>query len=357
MGYGGESNAKKVARAYAWMSMFSVHGEDTESISDRRFLVLAGPEAGDIKTLIGFGASPENITAVDVDEGALESSRRIEPRVNYQLGDVLAVVTRRHGKGKKPKRYDVIFLDYCSPISARVVRKSIQVAKVALTNGGMFCTGFMYGREGPDACAGVDRGRQVLQERQVLQAFAAERYLAVPALLRLMERMGYEYEDVIKSLGEGPLTTKEKLAAKRARNLSARVYLLRELMLRESLQSKMAMIHLGHLGYRSGRRNKSGRSTGVPMLYYVCRGYQLIGNPTSSKVRRMIAKEEQKFNEEGTRIIEYFGDDPDGKCLKSLALHIANKWGSQRAAQLLNLKRQQVAAWRAWETMRARKSA
>ena len=57
-------------------------------------------------------------------------------------------------------------------------------------------------------------------------------------------------------------------------------------------------------------------------------------------------------------LMKDIGDDPDGEKLKAEALRLRKDKGieSKHVADLLNIKRQQVAAWLAWDTMREREA-
>jgi len=348
MSYGGESNAKRIARAQTWCFMLKLLGY-AKPPEELRALVLAGPCAGDIQALHAFGVPPENVTAVDTDADAIRSSMVIEPNADYRHGDILKVVTakgRKRKNRKPPKRYDLIFLDYCSPISDRAVRKSVRVAKAALVNGGIFCTGFMYGRESHGARDGVKLGRVISEE--AARMMEAGELVETPALLRGWQRKGIDPKELRSEIPE--MTGKVKAAARSALSITSRVHLLQCSMMRFSVEQRMILFNVGHVAYRSGRRSDSGRSVGVPMLYYMAKGLQFLGTPSHRKLSRHYYRATEQFDSEDTYYVEHFPDDPDGEHIRRLAIALAEARGSRLAAQVLNLKTQQVAAWLAWKT-------
>jgi hypothetical protein len=355
MSYGGESNAKKIARLRVWLEMLR-HTEKTKDVRESRALVLAGPEAGDIRALMALGVLPENITAVDVDPEALESSRRIVPAANYVLGDVLKVVSKKRRK-KKTKRYDMVFLDYCSPISERAVQKSVRVAKEALVNNGYFCTGFMYGREGPGAREGVSIGRETFMES--VEMLRDKIIAPTPAILRNMVDNGVDmsngdFYSLAEAISRGPesFRGKNRQVIEKALNITARVSYLQNRMLDNSLKHGMVLFNTGYFAYRSGRRTKSGHSSGVPMIYYLSRGLQFLGKLPKKRLKRHYLTEASKFDMEEAFCVGHLPDDPDGEGLRRCVMSFARKSGSAYAADLFNLNKRTVAAWLAWDTMR-----
>lgn len=359
MSYGGESNAKRIARASAWMAMMDMLPQFDDPgyklPGALRALVLAGPNAGDIRTLGALGVLPWHVTAVDIDPDAIRSSQEIEPDADYRVGDVLEVVTRRRKK-RKPLKYDLIFLDYCSPISERAVRKSVRVAKAALINGGVFCTGFMYGRENGAAREGVKKARELSDAMADYAMEAPPEDFVTPAMKRMLDHKGLSPE-VYSQLDRHGLTGKAKKAAEVGLKLISRVNLLQHMTVRVGIEHGIVLFNVGHVSYRSGRRTRTGRSSGVPMLYYMGKGYQLLGRPSRSKFMRQYDRLTQDFDENGMFYIERVEDDTDGEKVRALAVKIARRYSSHVAGDFLNLNPRTVAAWLAWETMREREEA
>ena len=135
--YGGESNAKKLARVLLWDHLQHVH-----VASHGRILVLAGPEAGDIRTLQALGIDPRNIVAVDTDPEHIAKSREIAPDAEYILGDVFEAV-REFDRDT----FDVMFFDFCSTVSRDTLLSCLRAAKHGLKDFGLLAIGNMYGRE------------------------------------------------------------------------------------------------------------------------------------------------------------------------------------------------------------------
>lgn len=346
MSYGGESNAKRIARAKSWMYML-IQLKSKKPPDQLRALVLSGPIAADVRVLGTMGVPPQNVTAVDIDEKAIKSSMIIEPDADYQLGDVLDVV-RRSRKKLIGRKYDLIFLDYCSAISQRTVTKSVRVAKEALINGGIFATGFMYGREGIDAREGVKRSEEHMDRHHeaMLKKYKETGELPLSkAMIRNAERSGFSAEQLAEII-TGTMSDPQM------RNIIKRVNLLQTMMLDTALTHGMVLFNTGHVSYRSGRRVEDGRSSGVPMLYFFSQGYQFHKSMGRRKLERQYRQLATSFDETGTYFTDHVPDDPDGEYLKKFAIEASEPHGSALAAQLLNLKRQQIAAWKAWETMR-----
>jgi hypothetical protein len=135
----GDTYAKKQARYRFWLNAVRTQGEKFQRA---KYLVLAGPEACDARVLRVLGVPPENITAVDEDGPAIDSARDLFPGPEYIHGDVLEVAK------KKRLQFGGVFLDFCSPLSAKNANYALRVASWGLRTGGVFGVGFMYGREG-----------------------------------------------------------------------------------------------------------------------------------------------------------------------------------------------------------------
>lgn len=90
------------------------------------------------------------------------------------------------------------------------------------------------------------------------------------------------------------------------------------------------------------------------MFYYMARGLQFLGHLSRRKLERHYKRAAAEFDANETFYAEYVPDDPDGDRLREKVVDIARAKGSTYASELFNLKRQQVAAWLAWETMRLR---
>jgi len=352
MSYGGESNAKKAARVIAWNTLLSYAGR-RKNPEDFRALVLAGPVAGDIRTLRAFGVPSKNITAVDTDPAAIESSRLIAPNANYVLGDVLKVASRRRRR-RPPLKYDVIFLDYCSPISERAIQKSVRVAKAALVNGGAFCTGFMYGREGPGAREGVKFGREMtLLTKKVVEEGVIE---PTPAMLRGVAQYGLTEADfhAMRNIDPDSLKGEMKRDFEKVMNKSSRILYLQNRVFVTSMDYGMVLFNTGSVTYRSGRRTTDGRSSGVPMLYFMSKGLQFLGHLPRRKLEQHYLRAVAEFDTDETFHCEDIHDDPDGTRLRRIAVEFARTRGSAYVAELFGFNPRTVAAWLAWDTMRAR---
>jgi hypothetical protein len=100
-----------------------------------RCLVLLGPDAGDVGTLISYGVPLANICGVDLDPGLVEAAKAKWPGLSAHCGDVLAYVRDR----------DFIFLDLCGHVSRAMARLVYRALARSSADG--ICVGFMRGRE------------------------------------------------------------------------------------------------------------------------------------------------------------------------------------------------------------------
>lgn len=135
MAYGGESWAKKLARHSVWEQVFEI------AKAKSKFLVLAGPEAADVRALRARGIPPERITGVDLDQASIDSSRLVEPRANWLIGDLFETC-------KKQRRgFDVLLLDFCFQLNEKNVDYFAKCAAFAARDGAIVVGAFSYGRE------------------------------------------------------------------------------------------------------------------------------------------------------------------------------------------------------------------
>lgn len=158
MSYGGESWAKKVARLQYWIHAAETVGADRFWRS--KFLVLAGPDAGDCRMLVHmFGVPPSQIVAVDRSAEALASAKEACPGPEYVAGDIVAAAReRRH-------RFDHVFVDLCSTIGPGSASVVARAAAQAIRSDGIVGCGYMYGRESAAGRAALDRVRRGLDRQ------------------------------------------------------------------------------------------------------------------------------------------------------------------------------------------------
>ena len=320
MAYGGESNAKKLARAEFWNHVYWLRWKDGQH-GDDRVLVLAGPEAADIRCLRAVGIDPRQVTAIDTDEASIKSSRQVVPDANYVIGDVFEYV-RGEGRGQ----FDVIFLDFCCTLSPDLIAKThVATLQGLRKRDGFIGVGAMYGREG----------------RKYQQDPATHKFVPLPKSYQLNKGIpeGRHVGDDVAIAGAGIERTRFVWEAWRT----------------QATRTRLLMTPVLFLSYRSGRRVGT-RSVGVPMIYAAF----LTRKMKRFQGRKMQSDAGARFEQEVQRThgacvcVRDIGDDPDGEKVKKSALSWREHSPSERVADFLNLRRQQVAAWLAWETMRAR---
>ncbi len=159
MGYGGETNAKKLARFNLWMEMLETEEFDLQWANIGRFLVLCGPDRGDVNYLdarinakincngmITKHPPNELIVAVDEDIDALESALDLEDtnlctNVIYKHAAVLDVAKEYR------REFSVVYLDLCSNISNKTLDTAVGVISSGMRDQGMFAMTVMMGRE------------------------------------------------------------------------------------------------------------------------------------------------------------------------------------------------------------------
>jgi hypothetical protein len=365
MTYGGESNAKRVARFHLWADVL-MFNDGVLSLDEGRkspegsirVLALAGPEAADARCLRGLGVYPSEVTLADMDLDAICASRKVMPDANYFHGDVFEYLMRR----EHHRAFDVVFLDMCSPISKSLTRKIARAAMHAVNNNGRLAVGVMMGRE-----TGRSRERTIDCREKVGQLFAAMsakiqtmgRETAIKFLRAKLLRADREEDNLAKEKLEGMGLSAEELVDLlldpdghdeyvKCLDAPKELHEARQLTLKQSLRShtrpQRVELHEGlAVFYHSAREGNRG----VPMLYasYILRRY---------RKRNVMRKAIQRHR--GYPRVLTLGKDVDGAQVKEAALALAaGGCGSARAADIFNLKRQQIAAWKAWETMRQRK--
>ena len=330
MAYGGESNAKKVARLKAWWQAldFMPGGGMPDDLKKIRALVIAGPEAADVRVLRGSGVLPEHVVAVDVDPEALESSRAVVPEATYLHGDFIDVCRRR----KYRRAFDLLFIDMCSTLGEDVLVKAMQAVAFAGRHRCVLILGHMYGREQGLAASAI---RAAVEDEEAF--WAQERHRAKTT--------------------EGRLTAAQvRQAFKKATAVISRHCVVSTAFEIRACAHGLRVVNLGFVSYRSGRRSK-GRSCGVPMIYHIYWCSRLVRRTRRERAQaglRMYEEIERIRNFADTTGTDLLMDDPDGTHLRAEALQLSDAFGTAQAADLLNLKPGQIAAWRAWRTRRRR---
>jgi hypothetical protein len=104
-------------------------------------MVLAGPSGGDVSTLIGLGATPKNIVAVDMDADAARQARErwSSHGVTVEHSDALSASKRHRG------RFDVVFLDFCCRLSDGLATDFVRTVSHGCKSDALAGVGFSYG--------------------------------------------------------------------------------------------------------------------------------------------------------------------------------------------------------------------
>jgi hypothetical protein len=330
MAYGGESNAKKMARMKAWWQAldFMPGGGMPADLEKVKAFVIAGPEAADIRVLRGSGVLPEHVVAVDVDPRAIESSRAVVPEAKYLRGDFVDICRHR----KYRRAFDLLFIDLCSTLGDDVLIKAMQAVAFAGRHRCVLVLGHMYGREQGLAASAI---RSVVEDRE---ADWTERSRKVQ--------------------GEEPILTEaqQRRVFQKVASVVSRHSVVDAAFEMRARTHGLCVVGLGYVAYRSGRRSR-GRSCGVPMIYHIYWCARLARRTRREEAQTALAMYEeidQVRNFTGKAGTDLLADDPDGTHLRAEALQLSDVFGTAQAADLLNLKPGQIAAWRAWRTRRHR---
>lgn len=159
MAYGGESIAKKLARYTLWVDIledpkFAPHWADLG-----RFLVLCGPDRGDITfldtCLYGKSHQKEFITKYQPDELLIavdQDVRALENGVYLDEHNLYAPAIYKHASVDEvareyKKEFSCIYLDLCSNISESVLDTAARTIALGLRDRGAFAITVMTGRE------------------------------------------------------------------------------------------------------------------------------------------------------------------------------------------------------------------
>jgi hypothetical protein len=138
--YKGESPTKKLARVFIWEMIGRYHPRSLNEAGN--FLVLGSREGGDVAFLIGTGCDPKRIFAADTDADACAILRARFPGVNVLHGDIAEIC-----KDNRLPKFDVIFLDFCGPVTPRTLRTFHLALLRKMTENGTAVIGVMRGRE------------------------------------------------------------------------------------------------------------------------------------------------------------------------------------------------------------------
>ena len=325
MTYGGESNAKKLARLHIW-NWFSFH---RKCGAVRKLAVLSGPQACDVRVAIALGFDSHSIVAIDRDAAALREAKallgELGSGVDWRCSDFEDVVSN--------ESFSAVFMDSCSPI--------LHLATAAMAT--------LTGITGTDTWSARGSGEETL--RSVL--------LAVGGMY------GRDGKHLDKT-GSGLPPDKRRMRHFNSRLAKAAAAV-------NSVYSSQTAC-----SYSSRRLCADGKIRGTPMLYtaglfgnvvQVERFKPMLDQPngdgtvtksgsarkhrrTCLALARRLNKKQQKLSKgQGSlaRMIA-MGNDLDGEKVKGCAIRIAKETGAKAASNLLCLPEGTVRAWLAHET-------
>jgi len=287
-----DSPSKQLTRLAFWQT---VRDEVGKSFTNGRFLVLAGPEAGDVSVLLAMGVPLKQITAIDLDKEAVKHARWKFPGLNVVEGNLLSITKMR---------FDVMHLDFCSPMTIRMLDLVVKIVGCCADPNGIVGTSFLAGRE------------------QDLREEMADLCDSVGAHVRsrgYRARVGSETQKVwIENI---PFLVRG-------------IFLNRNLL--DALMPNRVLIELEHLWkYNSS----SSERQGVPMIVSMSKLTKLPSSVTLAMARK---------DAEAIHLPEYHLQDMTEEEFRAYALGLASS--NQNAHMLLNVTKTRMAAWKAHQT-------
>lgn len=299
MSYAGESIGKKFARLEFW----SLRNFKLLNQKGRKILIFASAEGGDASCLLGFGVPPENILAIDTDPTACESFRLKFPDVeclNCSSDDV--------HKAKPGLKLDVAYLDFCGALSNNTTNMVRNILPLIKTSGVLGVT-FLKGRDGWNKEEVVDHRERIRggsYPKETLQ-ISSER----PALVNMYSRGMRLSHDILNlpgsELGDAPTPVLTNLISYQSTSpMMIGVY---------------RVIGVSRMNVKNSRMNAGN---------WKRRAKQIPG--IRNNVLDMFSILEQRSEDELREFVLENADDPN--------IHLK-----------MNLKKQQVAAWKAHRTM------
>lgn len=146
--YLGETLAKKVARLEAHFHARALLGGQS-AYAAATHLCLASRVAGDASVLAGFDVPGEQIWMLERNAFAAEQAR---PRLTR--GEHLVVDDVEQFSFRESRRFNHVFLDFCSPLTERLEATIFRVTRNLVVDAGVLTVGMMYGR---DDAKGIER--------------------------------------------------------------------------------------------------------------------------------------------------------------------------------------------------------
>lgn len=303
--YKGDTPRKKVARLFFWSQ--AINDLSDERVLKAKIMVVSGPTAGDVATLLGIGIPPENILAVDKDPEAIAYVRTAWPEVRTFQGDYLDAAMKHR------REFDAIHIDLCRAMDPAEVAKIGKAAQWGLKSRGKLGLALSYGREGEAGKKVVDKARERVEEDALMihygEAGAVNTLVAMGMSREEAER--HQIEVVERADERGP-----KLARVRA---------LDHALLSASYNYRFHALITHAWFYRSNDM----RGVGTPMMYALASFERHTGTPSANAFDRWLSKQR------ATLPFINHKDVSDGH-FNSTYEEAVDEFGSERADLLLN---------------------
>ncbi len=348
--YRGDSPGKKVSRAKLWTQtaqwMTSLNQPYLGS------LVLAG-HGGDISVIKGMGMNPARVTAVDICQDAADYCKELHPEANVIKADAAQI--------SKNILYNTAHLDFCNSISIDNMKTIVEVMR-NIRKPGIVAITMLKGRE-----VGKQDFRQLVPkitsaQRRFARKTAASRGFYIQSHLMLSKRYKCELSHLME-MAEKEMRSfmgglqgwaefnkhqpKNCRMFKRTGSLTALGFAFKRLVLiRSILEAAMygEEIH-GYPVFCTTYQSKTKHSQGTP-FYTVA--FMVSDNPRDDHLIQ------SKLHECAAHHGHYFRSLMSGEeqlALKIAAAELSKLYSAGQVAQMLDVKKGRIAAWKAHDTM------
>ena len=348
--YRGDSPGKKVSRAKLWTQtaqwMTSLNQPYLGS------LVLAG-HGGDISVIKGMGMNQARVTAVDICQDAVDYCKELHPEANVLKADAAQI--------SKNILYNTAHLDFCNAISIDNMKTIVEVMR-NIRKPGIVAITMLKGRE-----VGKQDFRELVPkitsaQKRFARKTAASRGFYIQShlmlskrykceLSRLMEMAEREMRSFMGGLKGWAEFNKHQpkncRMFKRTGSLTALGFAFKRLVLiRSILEAAMygEEIH-GYPVFCTTYQSKTKHSQGTP-FYTVA--FMVSDNPRDDHLIQ------SKLHECAAHHGHYFRSLMSGEeqlALKIAAAELSKLYSAGQVAQMLDVKKGRIAAWKAHDTM------
>jgi hypothetical protein len=332
--YKGESPAKKIVRFHFWRRLMEELGD--ERFCRSKHLVLASREGGDISILLGLGVPPANILAAELNDRAHAVVCRKFPTVKVFHGNVVELAKAHR------RKFKTSFLDFCSPLTQRVLDSSIEVLK-CMSHDSFLGICLLASRESGDLRTKVQSEKSKIRD----------------TILAITKGDRSRWDEVMKKVPVTP--TMDEMVDEAAQEsydkpgrflhrsitASARLSVLTETLVARGRRFKVAPFGIFTRQYQS----RLAGNQGVPMVVYL------------GKVVRPGLMNQKKFDRKFYQAIKHWDEqnppnwdamsliEIDEDALRRFTLSWADEFPNAPIPEMLNIPRQRLAAWKAHRTM------